>query len=633
MIPIHNLIASLRKPRFLAVILLIPLFVTLLYRRTTYQDSIARPRVQGNGTTQGGSWAALVGLSDSGDGEAKSSWGKGVGDWLNWNKDAKKKKAILITGGAGQLGQAIIPKLIDEYNIHIFDIAPRPSTMSKSVTYHRGSFSPSDTFHSLLSSTPFAGVVHLAGISLDAWCSSKEEECLEVNAGSTELLMDYVTEQLQRTRKGSSWEAKDAPWVILGSSMEVFGDEGSDEESERKPTTALGRTKLAAEKVIEDAFEWQSSNQEEPSGLHAIIARFSQVYGYSQESWIPEAFIPSLLFNSLTSLPIQYSSNTLSPDLVYVTDAVDGMLKAITELGKQSTNDDPNELESVNFVTESRRSTQDIVELVRTETHSMSPVRDIGDHHTPQAPKYSAARALEVLGWKPKISLPSGLGLAVTQLSEEIATYSRKYLHDHCAPSLDFQLPQDQTVTEFVEDERNRDLTKLDGCTVNMGFDHDGWLHHVKCEDGKHCTADGQKVPTLNWNQSVFIVRKVMESQPKDRTVRVVFEEEKGMGYLGIGEKNGKEVGLELFKDANGEAQIQFDVEVKGNASYLRLLIPDAQEQLHAVANTTDDSTWFSLEPTMRWTQPHFDLRMTVLCCPSEGDWPLLLDDCESLKL
>lgn len=54
--------------------------------------------------------------------------------------------------------------------------------------------------------------------------------------------------------------------------------------------------------------------------------------------------------------------------------------------------------------------------------------------------------------------------------------------------------------------------------------------------------------------------------------------------------------------------------------------MPGTEQQIHSVSNVTDETNWFTLEGQ---TRSHFDARMTVLCCPSAGDWPLLLDDRE----
>lgn len=55
----------------------------------------------------------------------------------------------------------------------------------------------------------------------------------------------------------------------------------------------------------------------------------------------------------------------------------------------------------------------------------------------------------------------------------------------------------------------------------------------------------------------------------------------------------------------------------------LTVSLPGAQ-QVHAVSNNTDQTTWFAISPKQT-----FDMRMTVVCCPQEGNWPLLLDDCK----
>jgi len=63
-------------------------------------------------------------------------------------------------------------------------------------------------------------------------------------------------------------------------------------------------------------------------------------------------------------------------------------------------------------------------------------------------------------------------------------------------------------------------------------------------------------------------------------------------------------------------------MKVQSDASNLRLIVPGG-EQIHAVANATGETNWFALQST----PAAYDMRMTVLCCPSQGDWPLLLDD------
>lgn len=548
----------------------------------------------------------------------EGTWGGGVKDWFGW-KD-KGRTSILITGGAGQLGQALIPELINNYTVHIQDIVPRPPSLPSSIIYHRSSSTSSaEVYKSIFASNTFDGVIHLAGISLDAWCAAKEDECYEVNVGGTKALMNEIIAVNKQSKRGRMSKNVRVPWVILGSTMEVFGPEGTNEDSPKHPDSAIGKTKMKAEQVFEEAIV----NGPGKESIRGLILRFPEVYGYRSASSIPDAFIPSLLTNSLTFLPIQYSSNQIPYDLLHAEDAIIGFVKAISYV--EGTPD--GDVSSINLVSGQRIPARDIVELVRKETTSMSPVRDIGDNRNPNAHEYSPTKAAEILSWQAEIAPLVGLGKAITQLTEDIAIYFRSYLHEHCPPSADFPAPDGDLAVSFIEDERNKPLWKLDGCTVNLGFNHEGWIHHLKCHDGKHCKVDDVKMTALSWNQSTFIIEKV-EKKQRERIGRVMLKEQNGMGYLGMTQREG-EVGFELYKDSK-EGQTVFDLEVRRDSSDLRLLVPDSEMQLHAVSNKTDGSTWFIVEPITRWVHPHFDMRINVLCCPFEGDWPLLLDDYES---
>lgn len=68
---------------------------------------------------------------------------------------------------------------------------------------------------------------------------------------------------------------------------------------------------------------------------------------------------------------------------------------------------------------------------------------------------------------------------------------------------------------------------------------------------------------------------------------------------------------------------------VAPDSSYLRMTLPAADKQVHSIANVSAASTWFSLDEPGHLGGDRFDVRMNVVCCPSEGDWPLVLDDCK----
>jgi nucleoside-diphosphate-sugar epimerase len=208
----------------------------------------------------------------------------------------------------------LIPSLIKTYNVHILDIAPRPSSLpiSPSLTYHKGSIDPSSPALSrLFAKTKIDGIIHLAGISLEEWCLSGLEACERVNVGGTKALL----EQVQKSRKGNK------PWMVLASSMEVFGQEGPRDG--RHPITSIGKTKLAAELIVEEATEADPN-------LQTAVVRMDEIYGYPNSGSIASTFIPSLVTNALTGLPIQYSSSRPGRDYVHIDDILTGWLE-ITE--------------------------------------------------------------------------------------------------------------------------------------------------------------------------------------------------------------------------------------------------------------------------------------------------------------
>jgi nucleoside-diphosphate-sugar epimerase len=475
---------------------------------------------------------------------------------------------------ANDIGQALIPTLMKGYNVHVFDIAPRPASLplSPSLTYHKGSIDPtSPALSKLFSKTRIDGIIHLAGISLEEWCEPRYGICHQVNVGGTKALL----EQAAKVRKGRS---KALPWVIMASSMDVF--DPIIGEKDRDPKSAIGRTKLAAELLVENASE---SNPD----LRAAIIRMDEIYGYPNSGSIASTFVPSLITNALTGLPMQYSSSKPARDYVHIDDALVAMNEVIE---KVKTSDIGTGVSYLDLVSGTRKTESEVMEIVRQQTHTLSPVRDIGNGPRAQlqTPRGSGS------DWKPTIDLETGIASTIADLISANEQYNLQYLTHNCPSS-----PLVTSPTHHIHpaDERNRDLTKLDGCTVNIGFDHRGILHHLKCEDGKHCVADGEKVPSYNWNQTVFVIHQVPipgRGRKEERKVRVRLAEEKGTGWLGLSRGNG-EVGLELFGKNDLAAETSFDLEV--SVEGLALMRESLTIRCKRMLPTSDYS---SLEPGSR---------------------------------
>jgi nucleoside-diphosphate-sugar epimerase len=590
----------------------------------------------------------------------------GLKGWFQFSGLKSRGRTILITGGAGTLAHALAPRLIDEgFIVHALDIAPKPATLPAGVVYHRGNVA--STFRSVLESGDFDGVVHFAAVSLEQWCAPKEDECTRVNVDGTKAVVDAIEDRFNAARKpgkglfGLSSGSK-VPWILFGSSMDVFGPnaketvhEGSPQEAE----SAIGRTKATAEAVVRDGFERarqaslgitrgedgkEKRDDKAPAPktkalLHAAVVRFADIYGYRRASSIPSAFFPRLIQNAVTSLPVQFSSDRPPMDLLHVEDAVDGVLRivqlcdGIARLGNKA---EPSLL-TVNLVHGGKRwAEQEIVDVIRSETQSFSPVRDIGDHkvNVRGAVEFSNKIAKETLGWEPKISLPVGLAKSVMHLAQDASQYAQQFLIDHCPKDpIVKELGVDGPLRMLPEDSRNTELWKLNKCTVNMAFDNgNGFLHHMKCEDGKTCNANGKKVPSYNWNATVWIIEEVPgEAHASNGRITARLWQENGMGYLGIPEKELElgETHFEMYtKDDKTPHLDVFEIDVAHDSSFLSLSIPKQHMQVWTKATADEDQSAFELIPEQE--PPAYNMRLSVLCCPSEGDWPLLLDDHES---
>lgn len=579
----------------------------------------------------------------------------------------KSGRLVLITGGAGSLGQVVAEELINSgYKVHAIDIAPRPATLHHDVEYYRGNILPSSSvLPDLLAKHEYSGILHFAAVSLEQWCAPKYDACAEVNVDGTRAVMTQVEKLVADANKAGKnvlgmRKGKSAPWVLLGSSMDVFGKESGPPITETtfiQPVTALGRTKKAAEDAVQNSFDraakgateaavkeahyeyTENAVKKDASQFHGAIVRFSEVYGYSRNVSIPSAWIPRLLSQAFASLPIQYDSDQPPLDLLHVDDAVAGVIKVVDHLDQAARSRQLPSLETYNLVAGGKRWLQEeIVRLVRVETGTKSPIRDVGraNKRWNGVPEYSNAHAKEELKWEPSVAPPQGLATVFRRAAAASRDYTFEFISKHCAHST---LPGLDAMTHVTEeDRRNHDLWKLQNCTANVGFNNKGLIHHLKCEDGKHCIANATKVDGYNWNATVWIL-EVPPTAPKKGNGRTtaMFREEQGMGYLGIPRDNvhsDKPVEFELYNPKKPEEAArfmgEFELEVAPDSSEIKVFLAGKERQLDALVGA-EGQTYFQLSSPK--SDPTYDVRLNILCCPREGDWPLFLDDAESADI
>ncbi len=175
-------------------------------------------------------------------------------------------RRILVTGGAGFIGSALLPLLLVKgYQVRILDLLLfgldpiKPWLDHPNLEIVQGDFRQIDIVVQAIQDVD--AVVHLGAIVGDPACDLDGKISLEVNLIATKMIADIA-------------RSHQVGYFIFASTCSVYGasDQLLDEQSELKPVSLYARTKAAAEKVLlkiaDDRFT-------------PVILRFSTVYGLS----------------------------------------------------------------------------------------------------------------------------------------------------------------------------------------------------------------------------------------------------------------------------------------------------------------------------------------------------------------
>lgn len=207
---------------------------------------------------------------------------------------------ILATGSRGLIGSALSRRLeAHGHSVVRYDISDDPSN----------DILDADRLRSAASSC--TGIVHLAAVSRVIHGQRDPKRCRSVNVDGTRNVLAAAA-QAGRLR----------PWVIYGSSREVYGQSERlpvQESAELRPMNVYARSKVDAEQLV------LSSTREE--GLRASIVRFSSVYGSISDH--RDRVVPAFAQRAAIgeTLMVEGSHNVL--DFTHVNDVTSGLLKMI----------------------------------------------------------------------------------------------------------------------------------------------------------------------------------------------------------------------------------------------------------------------------------------------------------------
>ncbi len=178
----------------------------------------------------------------------------------------RSPKNVLVIGGAGYIGSALLPKLLDRgYQVRLLDCflygqdPIKPFMQHPNLEIHRGDFRNVDTVVAAM--RDMNSVVHLGAIVGDPACALDEELTIQINLIATRMIAQVA--------KGNGISR-----FVFASSCSVYGasDELLNERSTLNPVSLYARSKIASENVLTtfrgDRFE-------------PVILRFGTIYGLS----------------------------------------------------------------------------------------------------------------------------------------------------------------------------------------------------------------------------------------------------------------------------------------------------------------------------------------------------------------
>jgi nucleoside-diphosphate-sugar epimerase len=228
---------------------------------------------------------------------------------------------ILVTGGCGYIGSALIPRLLEDERVdgvRVLDslTSGSPHALVGALAAGELDFCEGDVRNEAEVSSAVDGVdavIHLAGITGAATTHDRADETLSTNYdGTTNLLRAAVDAEVER--------------FVFASSCNVYGRatvEDLSESAEPEPINPYAETKLEAERFIRETVE------DEP--MTATSLRMSTVYG-SAPGIRFNLVVNDFVFRALTGRSLTvYGDGTNWRPFIHAADAASAFLAAATE--------------------------------------------------------------------------------------------------------------------------------------------------------------------------------------------------------------------------------------------------------------------------------------------------------------
>lgn len=318
---------------------------------------------------------------------------------------------VLVTGGAGFIGSAVVRKLIRDSNTAVVNVDKLTyagnleslTTVAGSSRYcfHRADIADADALQQIFEANKPSAVLHLAA-------ESHVDRSIDDPAGfvHTNLVGTFtLLEAARRHWQALKGVARDEFRFVHVSTDEVFGSLGPDgafsERTAYSPNSPYSATKAGSDHLVR---AWHHTY-----GLPTIVTNCSNNYGPYQ---FPEKLIPLMILNALEckSLPV-YGRGANIRDWLFVDDHADALL-TVLDRGHVG--------ETYTIGGNSERRNEDVVRLICEIVDALRPDPSLGSRTSlikfvTDRPGHDLRYAIDAskikreLGWEPTETFESGL--------------------------------------------------------------------------------------------------------------------------------------------------------------------------------------------------------------------------------
>ena len=302
-------------------------------------------------------------------------------------------KRVLVTGSRGLVGRRLCASLRnDGFSVKELDLLGRGA--------NHGDLTRLADIETAIQGC--AGVVHLAAVSRVVWGQRDPDQCWRTNVTGLQNLVHAALAQSSR------------PWILFSSSREVYGQAPSlpvAETTALNPLNVYARSKAEGERVVLNA---------RSQGLQTAVVRLSNVYGCTKDH--ADRVIPAFARAAVEGSPLRVEGSNHTFDFTHVNDVVRGLraLIGLLESGRQS-------LPPVHLVSGHPTSLGELAAICCRLAKSDAAITEAAPRSYDVARFYgSPARAQELLGWAPEISLEAGLMRLIEGFRQEPALHSEE---------------------------------------------------------------------------------------------------------------------------------------------------------------------------------------------------------------